>query len=142
MFLVDHFYDLRQLDELKLDKFESEDLRQHIEKICTEIQESLQPMLDSLVLWVNMFPIDEKAYLESELERAFYQALFDIKDNILPESMVFEENARINIDMGAASKWSERLSVCTQHWGMFLLLLNEKIINSYQNEVSQNVTTS
>lgn len=63
MFLVDHFYDLRQLDELKLDKFESEDLRQHIEKICTEIQESLQPMLDSLVLWVNMFPIDEKAYL-------------------------------------------------------------------------------
>lgn len=76
------------------------------------------------------------------MERAFYQALFDIKDNILPESMVFEENARINIDMGAASKWSERLSVCTQHWGMFLLLLNEKIINSYQNEVSQNVTTS
>lgn len=140
VFLVDHFYDLRQLDELKLDKFESENLRQHIEKICAEIQESLQPMLDFLVLWVNMFPIDEKAYLESELERAFYQALFDIKDNILPESMVFEDNTRISIDMEAASKWSERLNVCTQHWGMFLLLLNEKIINSYQNEVSQNVT--
>lgn len=139
VFLVDHFYDLRNLDDLELNRSENEDLRQHIEKICTEIQELLQPMLDSLVLWVNMFPIDEDAYLENETERAFYQALFDIKDNICPESMAFEENTKISIDMEAASKWSERLSVCTQHWGMFLLLLQEKIINCYQNEIATDV---
>lgn len=141
VFLVDHFYDLRHFDELDLDESENENLKQHIEHICAEIQESWQLVLDALVLWLNMFPLDEKAYLENEMERAYFQALFDIKDNICPESMVFEDNAKISINMESIYKWSERLSVCTQHWGIFILLLSEKIINSYQNKISQNLIT-
>ncbi|RXM52928.1 hypothetical protein BOQ64_00495 [Chryseobacterium sp. CH25] len=137
VFLVDHFHDLRHFDELELTDPENENLKQHIEKIRAEMQQSFQAVLDALVLWANMFPINEKNYLENEMERAFYKAFIDIQGNLYPESIVFEESTKISIDMEAISKWSERLRICTQHWGMFLLLLNEKIINSYQNETSK-----
>ncbi|MDR6920199.1 hypothetical protein [Chryseobacterium sp. 2987] len=142
VFLVDHFHDLRHFDELNLDELENEDLKQHIEQISLEMQNSLQSVLDGLVLWLNMFPIDEKAYLENEMERGFYQAFFDIKDNIYPQSTVVGEKTKISIDMHSAAQWRERLIICTRHWGIFLLLLNEKIINSYQNEISADALNS
>lgn len=135
VFLVGHFDDLRNFDDLLLNESEIENLKQHTDKICAEIQQSLQAVLDALVLWMNMFPIDEVTYLADDTERAYFQALFDIKDNIYPESIILEDNAKINLDMESVSKWSERLNVCTQHWGMFLLLLQGKIINSYQNKI-------
>jgi len=139
VFLVDHFHDLRHFGELNLDESENDDLKQHIEQISLEMQNSLQSVLDGLVLWLNMFPIDEKAYLENEMEREFYQAFFDIKDNIYPQSSVVGEKTKISVDMHSVAQWRERLIICTRHWGMFLLLLNEKIINSYQKEISADV---
>ncbi|MEJ5049366.1 hypothetical protein WH221_05970 [Chryseobacterium culicis] len=135
VFLVDHFHDLRHFDDLLLNESEIENLKQHTDKICAEIQQSLQAVLDALVLWVNMFPIDEVTYLADETERAYFETLLNIKDNICPESMVFEDNAKINLDMKLASEWLERLNGCTLHWGTFLLLLQGKIIDSYQNKI-------
>lgn len=71
----------------------------------------MQYVLDTLVLWVNMFPVDEEFYLTNEMERAYYHALFAIKDSIGPESLVFEENADGIVDTKLASEWSERLNV-------------------------------
>ncbi|MET3129570.1 hypothetical protein ABID42_004696 [Arcicella rosea] len=131
LFLADHFYDLRLFDEIELTESDQEKLQQYIQKIGLELQESFQTVLNSLVEWINMFPFDENSYLDSEEEQEYFKALLNIKDYIFPEPIGEEENYQLVMNMKIISKWVERLKVCTESWGIFILLLYGKYINRY-----------
>jgi len=130
--LVDHLYDLRLLDKIELEELDQKKLYQYIEKISLELQLSFQAVLNSLVVWINMFPVDETTYLNSEEEQEYFKAMFSIKDNIFPEPKGDEENYQLVMNMDIISGWVERLKVCTVSWGIFLLLLYGKYINKYK----------
>lgn len=92
-------------------------------------------MLDSLVEWINMFPFDEDSYVNSEEEQEYFKAMMNIKDYIFPEPKNDEENYQLIINMEVISKWVERLKICTESWGIFILLLYGKYIDKYNSVV-------
>jgi hypothetical protein len=129
--LVDHFYDLNFFDEINLDDSDQQRLKDYIGKIGFEIQQSLQAVLDALVVWFEMFPFDEATYIENEEEQEYFRAIINIKDNIFPQPKGDEENYQIVINKEIISVWVDRLKVCTENWGIFLLLLYGKYIDKY-----------
>lgn len=133
LLLADHFYDLRLFDEIELTESDQEKLQQYICKIGLELQVSFQVVLDSLVEWINMFPLDEDSYLSCEEEQEYFKAMINIKDHIFPEPKGDEENYQLVMNMEIVSKWVERLKVCTESWGIFILLLYGKYIDKYKN---------
>lgn len=136
LLLADHFYDLRFFDEIELTEYDQEKLQQYIQKIGLELQESFQTVLDSLVEWISMFPFDENIYLYSEEEQEYFKAMMNIKDNIFPEQKGDEENYQLVMNMEIITKWLERLKVCTESWGIFILLLYGKYIDKFNNNVN------
>lgn len=135
LLLTDHFYDLRLFDEIELTQSDQEKLQQYIQKIGLELQTSFQIVLDSLVEWINMFPFDEDSYVNSEEEQEYFKAMMNIKDYIFPEPKNDEENYQLIINMEVISKWVERLKLCTESWGIFILLLYGKYIDKYNSVV-------
>ncbi|WP_028978186.1 hypothetical protein [Sporocytophaga myxococcoides] len=130
--LVDHFYDLRLFDQIELKDEDQKNLSHHIEKIGLELQRSLQSVLDSVVVWLNMFPLDEPTYNCSEDEQEYFKALINIRDNIFPEPKGEEEDYQVVINMEIISKWIDRLRVCNENWEVFILLLYGKYVNKYK----------
>ncbi|MFV5684567.1 hypothetical protein ACM55I_03885 [Flavobacterium sp. GB2R13] len=130
--LVDHIHDLRLLDKIKLEELDQKRLQQHFEKVSLELQQSFQNVLDSLVMWMNMFPFDETTYINNEEEQEYFKAIVNIKDNIFPEPKGDEEDYQVLINLEIISKWGERLKICTESWGIFLILLHGKYINKYK----------
>jgi len=133
LLMVDHFYDLRLFDEIELSDSDQEKLQQYIQKISFELQESFQKILDSIVVWINMFPFDEASYLDSEEEQEYFRAIINIKDHIFPEPKGDEEDYQLVMNMELISKWVERLKICTENWGIFILLLYGKYIYKFNN---------
>lgn len=133
LLLADHFYDLRLFDEIELTKSDQEKLQQYIQKIGLELQVSFQVVLDSLVEWINMFPFDEESYVNSEEEQEYFKAMMNIKDHIFPEPKGDEEDYQLVMNMEIVSKWVERLKVCTESWGIFILLLYGKYIDKFNS---------
>ncbi|ANH81650.1 hypothetical protein A8C56_12265 [Niabella ginsenosidivorans] len=131
IFLVDHFYDLRLFDKIELSESDKDNLQQHLNKVGLELQQSFQTVLDSLFDWINTFPFDEDAYINSEEEQEYFKAMLNVRDYIFPEPKGDEENYQLAINMETVSGWVERLKVCTESWGMFLLLLSGKYIDKY-----------
>ncbi|MET3535397.1 hypothetical protein [Chryseobacterium limigenitum] len=134
LFLVDHFYDLRLFDEIELSESDKNTLQQHLNKVGLELQQSFQTVLDSLFDWTNMFPFDEDTYIDSEEEQEYFKAMFSIRDYIFPEPKGDEEDYRLAINMEIVSGWVERLKVCTESWGIFILLLSGKYITKYKTK--------
>ncbi|SHK68634.1 hypothetical protein [Epilithonimonas mollis] len=134
LFLVDHFYDLRLFDEIELSESDKNTLQQHLNKVGLELQQSFQTVLDSLFDWTNMFPFDEDTYIVSEEEQEYFKAMFSIRDYIFPEPKGDEEDYQLAINMEIVSGWVERLKVCTESWGIFILLLSGKYITKYKTE--------
>lgn len=134
VFLVDHFYDLRLFDEIELSESDKNTLQQHLNKVGLELQQSFQMVLDSLFDWTNMFPFDEDTYIDSEEEQEYFNSMFTIRDYIFPEPKGDEEDYHLAINMEIVSGWVERLKVCTESWGIFLLLLSGKYITKYKTE--------
>lgn len=132
LFLVDHIYDLRFFDELELRVHEQEKLQLYIQKIGLELQEYLQTILNSLVVWINMFPFDKESYLESEEEHEYFNALINVKENIFPLEVGDEDNYKLVMNMEIISQWVENLKICTENWGIFLILLYGKYIDKYK----------
>lgn len=133
LLLADHFYDLRLFDEIELAESDQEKLQQYIQKIGLELQVSFQEVLDSLVEWVNMFPFDEESYINSEEEQEYFKAMINIKDHIFPEPKGDEEDYQLVMNMEIVSKWVERLKVCTESWGIFILLLYGNYIDKFNS---------
>lgn len=131
--LVDHLNDLRLLDKIKLKESDQERVKQHFENVSLELQQSFQNVLDSLVMWLNMFPFDETTYINNEEEQEYFKAIINVKDNIFPEPKGDEEDYQVLINLEIISKWGERLKICTESWGIFLILLYGKYINKYKN---------
>ncbi|KIA82453.1 hypothetical protein [Flavobacterium sp. AED] len=131
--LVDHINDLRLLDKIKLKELDQKRVQQHFEKVNLELQQSFQNILDSLVMWMNMFPFDETTYINNEEEQEYFKAMMNIKDNIFPEPKGEEEDYQVLINLEMISKWVERLKTCTESWGILLILLHGKYINKYKN---------
>lgn len=132
LFLVDHYYDLRFFNEIGLSNSDQEKLHQYIQKIGKEIHESFQIVLDSLVVWIDMFQIDEEININNEEEQEYFKALFKIKDYIFPEPKGDYENYQLTINMEIISIWRERLKVCTEGWGIFIILLYGKYISKFK----------
>ena len=122
--LVDHIHDLRLLDKIKLKELDQKRFQQHFEKVNLELQQSFQNVLDSLVMWINMFPFDETNYINNEEEQEYFKAMMNVKDNIFPEPKGDEEDYQVLINLELISKWVERLKICTESWGFFLILLH------------------
>jgi hypothetical protein len=131
--LVDHLNDLRLLDKIDLKELDQKRVQQHFEKVSLELQQSFQNVLNSLVMWMNMFPYDETTYIDNEEEQEYFKAMINIKDNIFPEPKGDEEDYQVLINLELISKWGERLKICTESWGIFLILLHGKYINKYKN---------
>lgn len=133
LLLADHFYDLRLFDEIELTESDQEKLHKYIQKIGLELQVSFQVVLDSLVEWINMFPFDEDSYVNSEEEQEYFKAMMNIKDHIFPEPKGDEEDYQLVMNMEIVSKWVERLKICTESWGIFILLLYGKYIDKFNS---------
>lgn len=97
--LVDHIHDLRLLDKIKLKELDQKRFQQHFEKVNLELQKSFQNVLDSLVMWTNMFPFDETTYINDEEEQEYFKTMMNIKDNIFPERKGEEEDYKILINL-------------------------------------------
>lgn len=134
LFLVDHFYDLRLFDEIELSESANSILKQHLNQVGLELQQSFQTVLDSLFEWIKMFPFDEDTYIDSEEEQEYFKAMLSISDHIFPEPKGNEEDYQLAINMEIVSGWIERLKVCTESWGIFILLLSGKYITKYKTE--------
>lgn len=135
--LVDHLYDLRSFDQIELSDFDQKKLYLYFQKINVELQQSFQTLLNSLVGWTNTFPFDENTYLNNEEEQEYFTALFRISDHIFPEPKGEEVEYHIELNMEIISKWVERLKVCTQSWGIFIMLLYGKYIDLYQKNLAK-----
>jgi len=130
--LVDHYYDLRLFNEIELDESDQKKLKQHVQNIGLEVQQSFQNVLDSLVGWINMFSVDETTYLNSEEEQEYFKAILSIRDNLFPEPKEDEGKYQLEMNMQVISGWIERLKICTGSWEIFLLLLYGKYIIKYK----------
>lgn len=136
LILVEHFYDLRFFDDVELTKLDQEKLKKHVDKIGSEIKQSFQSVLDSLFAWIEMFPFDENAYIQSQEEQEYFTAMMNIKNNIFPEPKGNEVDYQLILNMKIIEGWRERLKVCTSNWFIFTLLLQGKYINKYsQNNI-------
>ncbi len=133
IFLADHFYDLRLFENIELASPDKEKLQQHLNKTGLELQESFQVVLDLLLEWINMFPFDEEVYVNSEEEQEYFNAMFKVRDHIFPQPKGDEEDYQLTMNMEIISKWLERLKVCTDNWGLFIILLSGKYIKKYSN---------
>lgn len=130
--LVDHFHDLELFDKIDLTLNDKKKLQDYCQKIGAEMQESFQTVLDSLKEWMDMFPFVEESYINSEEEQEFFQALQNIGQYIFPEPKGDEEDYQLLLNMEVIAKWSERLKVCSQSWGILILLLYAKYIEKYK----------
>lgn len=133
LLLADHFYDLGLFDEIELTESDQEKLQQYMQKIGLELQESFQTVLDSLVEWMTMFPFDEDSYRRSDEEQAYFNAIMNIRDHIFPEPKGDKEDYQLVMNMEIMSKWIERLKICTENWGVFILLLYGKYVEKYKH---------
>lgn len=129
--LVDSLQDLQLLNEINLPDSDQKRLQLYWDKVGFEINESLQIVLDSLSIWLEMFPLDESTYIDSEEEREYFKAIFNIRENIFPEPKNDDEVFEYALNMEIIPKWVTRLKICTESWGVFLLLLNGKYIVNY-----------
>ena len=80
-------------------------------------------------MWVKMFPIDEATYLESEEEREYFNAMFEISDHLFPQPKGEEEDYQIKLNMEIVEGWIDCLTICTENWTKLILLLYGKYIN-------------
>ncbi|GGD53403.1 hypothetical protein GCM10011514_16900 [Emticicia aquatilis] len=128
LFLVDHFYDLRLFDEIELSDVDKNMLQQHLNKLSLELQQSFQTVVESLSYWLKMFPFDEESYIQSEEEQEYFKAMLNVSNNIFPQSKDDEENYQFSFNIKIITKWKEQLKVCTESWGIFILLLYGKYI--------------
>ena len=135
VFLVDHFFDLRLFDEIELSDSDKENLKQHVNKVGLELQESFQIVLDSLFNWINLFPFEEDSYINSEEDQEYFKAMINIRDHIFPEPKGDEIDYELTINMKIISDWVKRLRVCTENWSIFTLLLSGKYIVKYNNSL-------
>jgi len=55
----------------------------------------------------------------------------NIKDHIFPETKGNEGDCKFVLNAETVSNWVERLKVCTESWGVFILLLYGKYIDRY-----------
>ncbi len=131
LLLVDHFYDLRLFEKIELEESDHEKLKAYVDKIGSELKKSFQTVLDSLEVWMSMFPFEEESYSNNEEEQEYFKAIINIKDYIFPQPKGDEENYELVINQEIIAEWVERLKVCTQNWGMFVILLSNKYINKY-----------
>lgn len=136
--LVDHLYDLRSFDQIELSTSDQKKLDLYFQKINVELQQSFQTVLDSIAGWTTIFPFDENAYLNNEEEQEYFKALISISDHIFPEPKGEEVDYQIEINMEVISKWAERLRICTQSWGIFIMLLYGKYTELYQENLDKN----
>lgn len=129
--MVNHYYDLREFDKIELDEQEQIKLRKYIDEIGVDIQRDFQTVLDSLVIWIDMFPMNDDTYLESEEEQVYFKAITGIKDHLFPQPKGEEEDYHIELNMEILESWIDRLAVCTENWTVFILLLYGKYIDKY-----------
>ncbi len=131
--LVGHLHDLGTFDEIDLKSDGQKKLQEYCQMVGAQLQESFQTVLDSITEWINMFPFDEETYVNSEDEQEFFNALLNVRDNIFPEPKGNEENYQVLINMEMITKWEGRLRVCSQSWGILILVLYSKYIKKYQS---------
>ena len=129
--MVSHFYDLKEVDEIRLNEPDKSKLSNYFNDISLKIQNDLQTVLNSLSEWLEIFPFNEEAYVESKEEQAYFEAIFEIKDNLFPQSKGVEENYQVELNMEIMEGWIERLEKCNQSWSIFILLLYGKYIDKY-----------
>jgi len=129
LFLVDHIYDLRLLENIELQEPDSERLNDYIQKVGLNIQESLQIIIDSLGTWNRMFPLDEKRYYESDEYQEYCHSFSNIYKHIFPLPNVVEDDFNFIINMDIMSKWVDQLKICNNSWGVFIFMLYGKFID-------------
>ena len=134
LLLTDHFYDLRMFDKIELTESDTEKLQKYMQKIGLELQNSFQRVLDSLVVWMDMFPFDEDSYIDNEEEQEYFKAMMNIKDHFFPEPKRDKDDYHLVMNMEMISIWVERLKVCTESWGIFILLLYGKYVSKYSKD--------
>lgn len=128
--MINHFYDLRELDKIELAEEEQTKFSEYIDGVGLEIKKNFETVWNSLGAWVEMFPLEEVTYLESEEEREFFKAILGIKDHIFPKPKK-EEDYHIELNMEIMEGWIDRLATCSENWTVFILLLYGKYMNKY-----------
>ena len=131
--LVEHLYDLNFFETVDLNEAGKSILKTAVKKAGYEIQESLQYILNYLTDLITLFPFNADTYKKEEVERAFWDCLISVKENIFPTDKGDEEDYTLELNISLIKNWIPRLELCTESWGMFLLLLYGKYIRLGQN---------
>lgn len=129
--MINHYYDLREFNEIELNEQDQAKFSNHIDQVGLEIQKDFQIVLNSLVVWTDMFPINEDTYLENEEEREYFKAIIGVKDHLFPEPKGEEEIYHIELNMEILEGWIDRIVICSENWTMFILLLYGKYIKKH-----------
>ncbi|WGQ08946.1 hypothetical protein QG516_20755 [Pedobacter gandavensis] len=133
--LVEHLADLRHFDEIDgLDEYGHQLAIGHIEKIAEKLQPSFQHVLNRLTEILNFHEFN---FLDTESETMYLEDLNNIKNNLFPTKKGDEVNYETKLTMDIIVKWADRLGNLNDNWGRFLLILQNKALQHYQNKVCE-----
>lgn len=132
--LIEHLNDIVLFSEELIDKESELHVKDHFSAILIKVQESFQNLLDKLFKIIEDFPLVESDYASNEIDREFWEHFMQVRKYIFPTDKGDEVNYNIVIDFSTISKWAERLEKCSESFGIFIFLLNDKYIQKYGND--------
>ncbi len=103
-------------------------VQKHFESVCQLLMASWQALINTLSPLAAEFPEDASLIDEEEME--YWNSLLEIIKQILPQK---DEGKSINLDMTSIQEWSRRLADMNEKWGIFILLLQRKVLLPYDN---------
>lgn len=129
--LIEHLNDIVSFSEDLIDKESELIVNNHFSIILFQVQESFQNLLDKLFKVINEFPLVESEYASREIDREFWEYFMQVRKYIFPTEKGDEVNYNVVIDFSTVSRWAERLEKCSESFGIFIFLLNDKYIQKY-----------
>jgi hypothetical protein len=128
---INHFYDLRKFNEFELNETQHEKFSKYINQLGSAIQNDFQIVLNAMGMWVKMFPLGDWTEIKNEEEIEYHKAIIGVKDHLFPEPKDDEVDYHFTLNMQNVEDWTDRLTICSSHWTIFILILYAKYIDKY-----------
>lgn len=124
--LVYHLQGLTFFEEVEMDQMGQAMLHAYAAVAQVKLRDNMQHILDGLSSILNQFPFDPDQLEEADL--LYWEALFKIKENFFPTDKGDEEEYSVKVGLPEIKVWSEKLQNAVAAWGIFVFLLNDKIL--------------
>lgn len=126
---IGHLADLHIFDHNeKLDELGNAMIRKHFETVGQLTTDTWNELLAHLTQLSGEFPQD-LSQIGSEEEQEYWVCMLDVMNGIIPKEA---ELGGTVFDMASLKAWTERLARLSERWGLFILLLQRRVILSYE----------